>query len=70
MSVIQLRPPKERKPGPYPAARQCPCGTILSRNNPGPLCAPCQGGDWHSEEELTELQAKRLAKARLEEVAA
>lgn len=67
MSVTALKPPKDRKPGPYSRERQCDCGAKLSSYNPGPLCAPCQGGDWHSEEELTELQAKRLAGQRLQD---
>lgn len=42
MGIISVIPPTERDPGPYPAGRACPCGTILSRYNPGPFCAPCQ----------------------------
>lgn len=54
MSVIQLKPLAERKPGQYAAERECTnCGAKpLSRHNPLSLCAPCQGGDWHSPEEL------------------
>lgn len=49
MSVTQLKPPKDRRPGPYKPNRRCEsCNCILSRLNPGPSCAPCSGGDWHS----------------------
>lgn len=67
MSVTAFKPLKERNPGPYGRERQCECGARLSSYNPGPLCAPCQGGDWHSEEELSSLQTKRLATQRLED---
>ena len=43
MGIISTYPPKHRNPGPYAAGRVCPrCEAILSRNNPGPLCSPCQ----------------------------
>jgi len=56
----------ERRPGPYPADRHCSCGAVLSRNNPGPLCAPCQGGDWHSPDELSTRRELNLARGRVE----
>ena len=44
MSVTQLRPPKERLPGPYPKGRRCSaCKSFLRTCNPGPLCDPCSG---------------------------
>lgn len=45
MSVIQLRPPTKRKPGPYKAKRRCAnpsCRCFLRTCNPGPLCDPCR----------------------------
>jgi len=42
MSVIALKPPTERKPGPYKAKRRCSsCRCFLRTCNPGPLCDPC-----------------------------
>ena len=42
MSIIQIPPPKERNPGPYPAKRPCAvCGAHLSRYNPRSICDPC-----------------------------
>jgi hypothetical protein len=68
MPSVKTAKRHERRPGPYDPDRRCStCGCFLSRNNPLNMCAPCQGGDWHSEEELTELQAKRLSAGRLEE---
>lgn len=71
MSAVKTAKRHERRPGPYEAHRRCStCGCYLSRLNPLNICAPCQGGDWHSEEELTSIQAKRLATGRLEDLAA
>jgi hypothetical protein len=40
---IPLTDQPERNPGPYEADRHCGvCSAVLSRNNPGPRCAPCQ----------------------------
>lgn len=47
MTVIHMKSPQERDPGPYEADRHCTgCGARLSRYNPLDLCAPCNGGDW------------------------
>ena len=47
MAVIDIKAPRERKPGPYKAGRSCEdCGASLSRYNPSSHCAPCSGGDW------------------------
>lgn len=40
--IIEL-PIPDRNPGMYAADRVCPvCAAVLSRNNPGPRCRPCQ----------------------------
>lgn len=45
MAVIQLKPERERKPGPYKAKRKCSdCGCFLRTCNPGPMCDPCSTG--------------------------
>ena len=47
MNCIPMRPITYRDPGPYAKGRRCKnCGAVLSRSNPQPLCAPCNGGDW------------------------
>jgi hypothetical protein len=71
MSTTKTSKRHERKPGPYPADRECRgCGARpLSRNNPSDYCAPCSGGDWLPGEP-TELEIRRLQKARMEELGA
>jgi len=62
----------ERNPGPYPAERECKgCGAKpLSRYHAGDYCAPCQGGEWHNPDELDERRRMKLARGRLEGLAA
>ena len=70
MSVIQLKPEVQRKPGPYKAERSCEdCGAKLSRYNPSNHCAPCSGGDWIPGDP-TDAQVRKLRAARLEELGA
>ena len=45
-------------PGPYEPGRVCSharCGCLLSRNNPGPKCAPCQLASMPAEELVAEV---------------
>jgi hypothetical protein len=70
MALVETRPVKERRPGPYPKGRQCGnCGCILSRLNPSSFCAPCSGGDWVGGEP-TAAEIRKLRAARLEEIGA
>lgn len=65
MSIIEVKPESERKPGPYAQDRHCPnCSAKLSRNNPGPHCGPCNGGDWGGGE--NELDARREEHAAMD----
>lgn len=65
--IIATKPPTQRDPGPYAPKRACPdCGAQLSRSNPGPRCAPCNGGDWTADTELTTRQLHDVEVARLE----
>ncbi len=70
MSVTQLRPERERKPGPYEAKRRClTCRCFLSRSNPSDSCAPCSGGDWVSPTQLyTDRQVRADRADLLEEL--
>jgi hypothetical protein len=71
MPTVKTAKRHERRPGPYEALRRCSsCRCFLSRNNPADLCAPCQGGDWHSPDELEERRARKLTAAKLEGLAA
>ncbi|HEY6731874.1 MAG TPA: hypothetical protein VI039_12740 [Solirubrobacterales bacterium] len=74
MSTIAIKPPTERKRGPYKPERPCiRCSAHLLTTNPGPLCSPCElalpaeqvdhlksNADSLSEHEIKQLQRERL----------
>lgn len=70
MSVIDTTVKTERLPGPEPANRTCrSCSAKLSRNNPGRVCAPCNGGEWEIPEQPHPAQVARIGMERgLEEL--
>jgi len=71
MPSVKTAKRHERRPGPYAPDRRCStCGCYLSRNNPLDICAPCQGGDWHSPDELSARRELNLAQGRVEGLAA
>lgn len=71
MATMTVKVPRERKPGPYAPDRRCEgCGAKLSHYNGGNQCAPCSGGDWLSPDQLSERRALKLARGRVEGLAA
>lgn len=74
MSTIALKPPTERKRGPYKPERPCiRCKAHLLTSNPGPICDPCtlalppervehlkQHADSLPSQEIEQLQRERL----------